>query len=149
MAPTIRREFPQAEDVVRITSPRKTPTTSWPYAAARVFENRVWFADESVFNIFRIPFLQGDSGQALRDPFSVVLTDSTARKYFGGEPALGKTVRLEIDYDTGTTELEDFRVTGVIRDAPEHALQIRPASFRIDPPSPSAGLRYRLPGLSF
>ncbi|MBN1938726.1 MAG: ABC transporter permease, partial [Candidatus Aminicenantes bacterium] len=121
MAPTIRRDFPQAEEVVRITPPPENADHVLAVCGEkRFFENRVWFADESVFNTFRIPFLQGDSGQALRDPFSVVLTESTARKYFGVEPVLGKTVRLEIDYDTGATELEDFRVTGVVRDAPRN-----------------------------
>jgi len=121
MAPTIRREFPQAEEVVRITPPPENADHVLAVCGdKRFFENRVWFVDESVFRVFRIPFLQGDSGKALSDPFSVVLTESMARKYFGGEPALGKTVRLEIDYDTGATELEDFRVTGVVRDAPRN-----------------------------
>ncbi len=121
MAPTIRREYPQAEEVVRITPPPENADHVLVVCGEkRFFESRAWFADASIFNIFRIPFIQGDSRPALRDPFSVVLTESTARKYFGGEPALGKTIRLEIDYDTGSTELEDFKVTGVVRDAPRN-----------------------------
>ncbi len=54
--------------------------------------------------------LQGDPATALREPYSIVLTETTARKLFGEENALGKSIR----FDTS-----DYLVTGVMKDAPK------------------------------
>jgi putative ABC transport system permease protein len=48
----------------------------------------------------------------------VVITEGMAEKYFGEESAFGQTLQIEIDYDTGEVELQDYEVTGIIRNAP-------------------------------
>lgn len=68
----------------------------------------VW-AEQSLFRIFTLPFVQGNPNTALDQPFSIVLTETSARKFFGGEQALGKIIRVDT---------VDFSVTGVIRDIP-------------------------------
>jgi len=119
LGPVIQREYPQAETVARIIPPRENADNVLAVNGdKRFFEKRVWFADGEAFRVFRIAFLEGTAEKALSDPHTLVLTESTARKYFGAEPALGKSLRLEIDYDTGTTELEEYRVTGIVRNAP-------------------------------
>ena len=62
------------------------------------------------FRIFPFPFVEGDPGTALRDPYSIVLTQSAARALFGSEEALNKMVRYE--------NTHDLKVTGVIKDPP-------------------------------
>ncbi|MEZ0609578.1 ABC transporter permease [Fibrella sp. WM1] len=68
-----------------------------------------YWAEPSLFNIFTFPMLEGNPDRALRDPYSVVLTQTAARKLFGDKPALGKTIK----FDT-----LDYQVTGVMRDVP-------------------------------
>lgn len=70
--------------------------------------NGLW-AEPSFFRIFTFPMLEGNPDTALKEPFSVVLTESAAKKIFGTEPALGKSIR----FDT-----IDYQVTAVIRDVP-------------------------------
>ncbi len=68
----------------------------------------VW-AEPSIFRIFTFPMLEGNPETALKDPYSVVLTETAARKLFGDGSALGKAVR----FDT-----LDYQVTGIMKDVP-------------------------------
>jgi putative ABC transport system permease protein len=77
--------------------------------------NEEWFymADSNVFQMFTFPFLEGDPATALDRPFTIVLTESTALRYFGDSPAIGKTLRME--------EQIVFEVTGIMKDLPEQS----------------------------
>ena len=68
-----------------------------------------FWAEPSLFRIFTFPMLQGNPATALKDPYSIVLTETAARKLFGSEDALGKVIR----FDT-----LDYQVTGVMKDVP-------------------------------
>ncbi|GAB3907046.1 ABC transporter permease [Larkinella knui] len=68
-----------------------------------------FWADPSLFRVFTFPMVEGNPDTALKDPYSVVLTESAAEKLFGHQPALGKAVR----FDT-----LDYQVTGVMKDVP-------------------------------
>jgi predicted permease len=70
----------------------------------------VALADPSVFRIFTFPFVRGDAATALDDKFAVVLTERMARKYFGDGDPVGRTLRVNGEFDV--------RVSGVIRDVP-------------------------------
>jgi len=67
-------------------------------------------ADSNVFDVFTFPFVQGDPKTALIRPGTIVITESTAKRYFGDEPAIGKVLRVE--------EGLNFEVTGVMKDLP-------------------------------
>ena len=67
-------------------------------------------ADSTVFEVFTFPFVEGDPETALDNPGTIVVTESTAQKYFGDEPAIGKVLRVE--------EGIEFEITGVIEDLP-------------------------------
>jgi putative ABC transport system permease protein len=73
--------------------------------------NGLW-AEPSVFDIFTLPFIDGNPESALSKPNSVVLTEQTAKKLFGDQPALGQVITLD------TTA---FEVTGVIKDLPKES----------------------------
>ena len=73
-------------------------------------EKFVWVEPEYL-DILDLPLLRGDAG-ALAEPYTVVLTDRLARKYYGDADALGKTLRLNNE--------TDLRVVGILRDLPEN-----------------------------
>ncbi|MDW3194916.1 MAG: ABC transporter permease [Cytophagales bacterium] len=87
---------------------------------AFVETNNQRFAEENIyqtsvgsafFEMFDFPFVEGSPEQALKDPKQIVLTESTARKYFGNAPALGQIVI----YDSTS-----YSIAGVIADLPTH-----------------------------
>jgi putative ABC transport system permease protein len=74
-------------------------------------EDVVW-ADASIFDVFTIPFIEGNSRTALVQPRSVVLTKNTAKKYFPDENPMGKTL---------TINARDFQITGVVDNCPQNS----------------------------
>ncbi|MGK7369510.1 MAG: ABC transporter permease, partial [Candidatus Halalkalibacterium sp. M3_1C_030] len=79
----------------------------------KVFEeNYVFFADSNFFKIFDFELLQGDKNSVLKNPNTVILTQSTARKYFGNENPVGKTLEIN-DNETA--------VVGLMQDVPENS----------------------------
>jgi putative ABC transport system permease protein len=68
------------------------------------------FADSTFFKVFQLEFFDGDSKNALNQPFSMVLSESLANRLFGSTDIIGKIIRFENQYD--------FTVTGVIKDQP-------------------------------
>ncbi|MBN2398743.1 MAG: ABC transporter permease [Candidatus Aminicenantes bacterium] len=115
----IREQLSQAESVARMIPPfENAKHVLVARGESRFFEKRVWFADPEIFRILRIPFLEGSARTALSQPRTVVICESMARKYFGSLPPLGRSLSIEIDYDIGPAVVEDFEVTGIIRDAP-------------------------------
>lgn len=76
-------------------------------------ESKTIWADSAFFNIFSFKLLKGDPRTALKEPFSVVLSVSAAKKYFGKEDPLGKTILV-------TGEAAPATVTGVMEDMPEN-----------------------------
>lgn len=73
-------------------------------------EERVFYADSNFFNFFSFKLLSGDPRTVLTEPQSVVVTQEMATKYFGNEPALGKTMII------GDTVV--YKVTGVAENSP-------------------------------
>ena len=71
------------------------------------------WANESFFNVFTFPMISGDPSTALKEPYSIVLTETSAKKLFGRTDVLGKSVMLP-----GNTTEHELVVTGVVRDVP-------------------------------
>ncbi len=109
-AASVKSEFPEVEASTRLA---KFPGGVLIKRGEEVFEEkeRVW-ADSNFFSVFTIPFISGDPNEALKKPNAVVLTASTARKYFGNEDPMGKV--LDIPQNDN-----DLVVTGVCEDIPE------------------------------
>lgn len=76
-------------------------------------ESKVVFADASLFSVFTLPMLQGDPKTALKDPNCVVITESTARKYFSSINVVGQSLIVN--------DSLQFKVTGVIKDLPKQS----------------------------
>jgi putative ABC transport system permease protein len=99
-------QFPDIEKAVRIAR----SNARIRYNEQDFIEPYFFIADPGVFDVFTIPYVQGDPVTALSEPFSVVVTEETAQKYFGDENPIGKT--LLYDYK------HPFTVTGVVRSFP-------------------------------
>ncbi len=72
------------------------------------------FADSSFFEVFDFPLLKGDPVKALTQPFSVVLSETAAKKYFGSADPMGQHLLL-------TDQSNPATVTGVMKDMPENS----------------------------
>lgn len=93
-----------------------------------IFSEHYFFsADSNFFEVFPFKFLEGSSNQALRDPNTIVLTESTAKKYFGESDAIGKTIKLNNI---------DQAVVAVIEDVPENS------HMKFDALTPSLGVQF-------
>jgi putative ABC transport system permease protein len=86
----LEEEFPEVEEVVYM---RSWPAWAVLHEGERHYE-RVRYADERFFQVFDFPLLEGDRSAALADPYSMVITDTFARKLFGGDSALGRTLTI-------------------------------------------------------
>jgi len=72
------------------------------------------YVEPSFFSMFTLPFVQGNAGSAFSQLHSIVITEKTARKFFGDEKdVLGKTVRMD--------NKQDYVVSGVLKDLPENS----------------------------
>ena len=76
----------------------------------KYFEDKFFYADSSLFDLFDFPLIQGDPRTALFAPFSVLITESTAEKYFPNQDPIGKTFILNND--------REYSITGVLQDIP-------------------------------
>jgi putative ABC transport system permease protein len=73
-------------------------------------ENNIIFAESNIFDVFTLPMIEGTPSNALTEPHSVVITESTAKKYFNKTDVVGQTLTLN---DTGI-----YKITGVLKDIP-------------------------------
>ena len=77
------------------------------------YESRFFYADAAVFDVFTFPLLRGSPRTALAYPFSVVITEEMAEKYFATENPIGRTLQVE--------NHEDYKITGVMRNVPNNS----------------------------
>ncbi|WEK34849.1 MAG: ABC transporter permease [Candidatus Pseudobacter hemicellulosilyticus] len=105
----LKDEFPEVEDFVRFSR----HSILFRYNDIKIQEENTRFVDSSLFRVFGFRMLKGNPATALRDPRSVVLTETAAKKYFGNEDPIGKVLLM-------TNEGQSASVTGVIRDVPEN-----------------------------
>ncbi|SDH49473.1 putative ABC transport system permease protein [Dyadobacter soli] len=113
VAPTFKREFQEVEKVARIYPFSVNGSVAVRNGDQVYQENKVVFADSTLFDIFSFPFIEGNKSTALSHPNSVVIDQSTARKYFKDQKAVGKTISMDERYN--------LLVTGVISDIPSYS----------------------------
>jgi putative ABC transport system permease protein len=110
VATTFKRVFPEVESAVRMQDPDEIV-----FYGEKLFKERHFmYADSSFFGIFSLPLLRGDTRSALSGPRKVVLTQSTAQRYFGDADPIGKTLRVG-------TDSANYEVTGVMADCPSNS----------------------------
>lgn len=109
LGPTMKKDYPEVEEMVRLNSRERTLFKSGDNS---FYETKVYYADSTLFNVFTAKFTEGTAATALQVPFDIVISKSLAKKYFGNQPALGKTLRTVYDV---------YKVTGVIEDVPKNS----------------------------
>ena len=115
MARTLLFEYPDLiEESVRFSN-LKTESLSIANSETQEYvrEERFFFVDAGVFNLFEIDLLRGNPETALTDPNTVVISESAADKYFNGEDPVGKNIRFEGRFN--------LTVTGVMQDWPKNS----------------------------
>lgn len=109
LGPTLVKDYPEVQKAVRFFD-MNSPLVV--YENKKFFEPGFLLADSSALEIFTLPLLKGNPQTALKEPYSLIITESTAKKYFGKEEPMGKTLIVSGDLK--------FTVTGVMKDLPEH-----------------------------
>jgi putative ABC transport system permease protein len=105
----LRNDFPEIERLARTWNPNGIVVK----AEDKTFtEERFFFAEPEIFDILTLPFFQGDPATALNEVGGIVLSRTTARRYFGDADPMGRSLILPSQNNL------EFRVTGVMEDVP-------------------------------
>jgi len=107
---SMREEFAEVEEVVRIFPYRRAPVKQ---GDIEFYEEGIFYADATFFDVFTHPMLKGDPQSALVTANSLVLTEEMAEKYFGDQDPIGKMLKLN--------NRHDCKVTGVIENVPANS----------------------------
>jgi len=108
-------EIPEIKQYVRKERCNRGAIVSNPLNNSVFHEeiNDLLFVDHSFFNVFKFPLISGKKEALFNDKYSIVLTERTARKYFGDEDPLGKVLKIN-----GPPSPGDYTVTGILKDLP-------------------------------
>ncbi len=107
LAPVLADEVPEVEAAARFS---RFGGLQLRYGDHSFFEQQVRATDPTFFRMFSFPLLRGEPDTALNDPFSIVISQRMATKYFGEDDPLGAVIQAENRFD--------LMVTGVIQDPP-------------------------------
>ena len=109
-APLLQNDF---KDIKKITSLLPVSNSTFKYGDNIFNEKNMFFADANLFDVFDFKVTKGNPATALNDPFSVMLSEKTARKYFGNADPLNKVLRVNNQFDC--------KVTGIYKELPENS----------------------------
>jgi putative ABC transport system permease protein len=115
MAQALKNDFPEVEEVVRLKMRGDIVT----YKGQQFYQPGVLLADPSFFNVFSFELTKGNRATALGDPFTIILTESAAAKYFGRQDPIGETLTINM-YD-GSGYGAAYKITGVMPDPPRNS----------------------------
>jgi putative ABC transport system permease protein len=114
VAPPFGYYFPtDFPEIVKQTRLLNNGTTPLKYKDKLISEPEVYFGDENLFDVFTLKVLEGDPKTALKEPFSVMLSEETAKKYFGNEDPMNKILRANNQFNV--------KVTGVYQKFPANS----------------------------
>jgi putative ABC transport system permease protein len=108
VGPALVNDFPEIEKGVRFG--RNEFVVSYQN---KRFVEQVYFTDPEVFDVFTFPLVKGNPKNALKQPYSIVISEEMSQKYFGEDEPSGKIITLG--------ERRDYRITGVFRDIPKNS----------------------------
>ena len=106
----LKADFPEIEQVARF---RDRGGNKVKKGAQNIQEDRMVYADNSIFDVFTLPVISGDAAHALTEPHTVVVTDDIAKKYFGKTDVIGRVLTFN---DTSL-----FKITAVIKNIPQQS----------------------------
>lgn len=110
----LKDNFPEIEKVTRLIDNNGLAVSPSKFSirkgSTNIQEKRVVYTESSLFDVFTLPMVAGDPKKSLDDPHTAVITESTAKKYFGKTDVVGQVLTIN---DTSL-----YRITGVIKDVP-------------------------------
>src|SRR5258706_15676246 len=112
--PTMKRDFPEVEDFCRLID--ADVLLSNDARNIKFKEEKGYYADPSFLNMFGVKLVEGNPKTALNDPDKIVLSEATAKKYFGNEDPLGKRLT-----DRNSRYIRTFEVTGIFKELPANS----------------------------
>jgi len=104
---TLKEIFPEVTHSSRFTT---SSQRLFQYGDLQFYEDGFCFVDHDFLEMFNFPLIAGDPTSMLTDPYSIVISEEMANKYFAGENPLGKTLRVDNEFD--------LTVTGLINNKP-------------------------------
>jgi putative ABC transport system permease protein len=107
LAPVLARDFSQIEQYTRFKINSDVVIRK---GNENIREDKVVYADSSLFQVFSFDMIAGNKATALKEPHSLVITESAARRYFTETDVIGKTLTI---IGSG-----DYKITGVVKDLP-------------------------------
>jgi len=111
LGPAFKEEYPEIVNSARFCN--GPHALIFAYGEKR-FRELTEAVDSSLLEMFTFPLIQGNPESALKEPYSLVMTERMAQKYFNTDDALGKIIRVENKYD--------FKVTGVLKNLQRNSL---------------------------
>ncbi|MEP4093162.1 ABC transporter permease [Reichenbachiella sp.] len=117
--PALKADFPQIEEVTRVVDVKifaGSSVLSYKGKNGEIstfYESNIYIADSTFFDVFSLPLISGDPSSALSGPRNFVISEHTARRYFGEQDPMGETVALQGDFEV--------TITGVMKDIPENS----------------------------
>lgn len=108
LADELRDNYPEVKNAVRFFDVGRPLIKN---GEKQFYEGDFYLADSTVFDMFSYTFLHGDPATALDAPFSIVITESIAKKYFGDTDVVGQSLQSQSSDET-------YKVTAVMKDVP-------------------------------
>ncbi len=112
VAQAMKNDYPEVQDATRL---QQAGTPKVTYKDKSFKDDEMAFVDPNFFNIFTLPLIEGDAKTALQQPNTIIISKEIAKKYFGEEDPLGKTLEFPDNKDAS------FKVTGVIDKVPANS----------------------------
>lgn len=113
LGPALKTDMADVEDYVRV---QEGYSDYFIKANDQVSRMPMVFADPQIFSVFSFELASGNRATALKDPRSLVLTSSTAKKLFGKTNPIGKTIEVKLE-----ETFEPFTVAAVAKDVPSNS----------------------------
>jgi putative ABC transport system permease protein len=117
--PVLERDYPEVQKAVRFHQVWGSSIVR--YKGKKFVQHSMFYADNTVFDVFTLPLLDGNPGSALTAAYSVVITKDMAAKYFGEEDPLGKVIKISNATHKNLNNEPNFTVTGVVEKLPPNS----------------------------
>ena len=109
--PAFVKQIPELQSMVRF-APAKFNIKH----KNEIFVQDANYADSNFFEMFSADFIEGNASKALSDPYSIIIAENVAKRFFGTQNAVGQTLSIQKD-----TVFKDYTVTGVTKNSPQNS----------------------------